>query len=130
MSLDLSKRRRFVYAVLSICLSLSFIFVVGEILVRTYFVTINPKRHYQPGLYKADPNRIWQLKANYRGHFFDYTNKISTSTNTLGYRGPEETAERLGAELRIICIGDSIGFGRGVADGEPYPDPDNTSESI
>jgi len=110
-----------VYAVITICLALSFVFVVGEILVRVYFVTINPKRHYQPGLYYEDPERFWQLKANYRGHFFDYTNKIPTSTNSRGYRGPEETAERLSAELRVICIGDSIGFGRGVADGEPYP---------
>jgi hypothetical protein len=121
MSADLSRRRKFIYALTAILLSLSLGFVAGEILVRQLFVTVNPKHHYRPGLYREDPERIWQLKADYRGHFYDYTNKFPTSTNSRGYRGPEETPGRLGAELRIICIGDSIGFGRGVADGEPYP---------
>lgn len=97
--------------------------VSGEILVRIARPSgVAPERDYEPGIYQPDAARGWALEPSYRGSWVDYEVLEPTSTNRLAYRGPEETPERLGAALKVVALGDSVTFGRGVADGEPYPD--------
>jgi lysophospholipase L1-like esterase len=43
------------------------------------------------------------------------------STNSRGYRGPEVTQRPAAGVTRVVCVGDSITFGHGVGDDEPYP---------
>lgn len=94
----------------------------GELLVRIARPSgVVPDRHYEPGIYAGDAARGWALRPDYRGEWIDYETRMPTSTNALGYRGPQETAERLGAALRVLVLGDSVAFGRGVSDGEDYP---------
>jgi lysophospholipase L1-like esterase len=93
----------------------------GELLVRATTEGFTPKRHYRPGLYAPDAARGWALAPGYRGVWLDYEGEAPTSINRQGYRGPEESPERLRAGLRVLVIGDSVAFGRGVADGEAYP---------
>jgi hypothetical protein len=93
----------------------------GEVLVRLTSDGIRPSRYYRPGIYAPDSTRGWALAPGYRGVWFDYEREVPTSINRLGHRGPEESPERLRAGLRVAVVGDSVAFGRGVADGEDYP---------
>ncbi len=103
-------------------LTLVAIVAAGEVVVRIARPAgVVPDRHYAPGIFSADDELVWALVPGYRGHWHDYEASRPTSTNALGYRGPEETPERLGAALRIAVVGDSVAFGRGVADGDAYP---------
>lgn len=94
----------------------------GELVVRVARPSgVEPDRHYEPGIYAPDAGRGWALLPGYRGEWIDYEARLPTSTNALGYRGPEETPERVAAAQRVLVVGDSVAFGRGVADGEDYP---------
>ncbi len=41
-------------------------------------------------------------------------------TNSLGFRGPEMEPEKAEGVFRILCLGDSVMFGSGVANGEEF----------
>lgn len=41
-------------------------------------------------------------------------------TNSVGFRGPETTLEKQDGTFRILCLGDSVMFGSGVANGEEF----------
>ena len=95
----------------------------GEMVVRIARPSgVVPDRHYEPGIYAPDAELGWALIPGYRGEWVDYEDRMPTSINRLAYRGPEETPQRLSAALRVVVVGDSVGFGRGVRDGEAYPD--------
>ncbi|TAJ23559.1 MAG: hypothetical protein EPO68_02810 [Planctomycetota bacterium] len=49
-----------------------------------------------------------------------YTYEHEVRVNSLGLRGPELPAEK-GAELRVLCLGDSLVYGQGVADDQTIP---------
>lgn len=49
-----------------------------------------------------------------------YTYEHEVRVNSLGFRGPELPAEK-GAELRVLCLGDSLVYGQGVADDQTIP---------
>jgi lysophospholipase L1-like esterase len=58
------------------------------------------------GMFEFDPLLTWQLKANLRGIWWDYT---PVSTNAAHLRMDRELGPKRG--LRIICLGDSVTFG-------------------
>lgn len=43
------------------------------------------------------------------------------STNSKGLRGPEVPEEKAPGEVRVVCVGDSCTFGKGVAEEDCYP---------
>jgi lysophospholipase L1-like esterase len=53
-------------------------------------------------------------------HQTHYTYEHEVHVNSLGFRGPELPAEK-GAELRVLCLGDSLVYGQGVADDQTIP---------
>lgn len=116
----MSDRRPLLWGLLAL-VTLALIAVCGEVLVRLTTQGFDPHRDYRPGIYVSDATRGWSLAPGYRGVWQDYAVQEPTSINVQGYRGPEETPERLGAALRVVVVGDSVAFGRGVADGEDYP---------
>lgn len=58
--------------------------------------------------------------GNPRG-YFDASNAVDHTTNSLGFRGGEFTAAKDSATTRIAFLGDSFTFGEGVKDGDVYP---------
>jgi lysophospholipase L1-like esterase len=50
-----------------------------------------------------------------------YTTSSKATINSLGLRGPEIRSDLEPADLRVLCLGDSITFGVGVGDDDPYP---------
>lgn len=49
-----------------------------------------------------------------------YTYEHEVHVNSLGFRGAELPTEK-GAELRVLCLGDSLVYGQGVADDQTIP---------
>jgi lysophospholipase L1-like esterase len=94
--------------------------VAGEFVVRASGDTSAARRHFKPGIYTADPELGWALQPDYRGVHVEFRFEAPTSTNPQGFRGPAWTDERLAADLRVLALGDSCTFGRGVADDETY----------
>jgi lysophospholipase L1-like esterase len=93
---------------------------LGELLVRGLGLVSEPRQHLKPGIYTAEPQLGWGLLPDYRGTYFGYAYQVPTTTNRLGYRGPEWTSERAAAPLRVLALGDSCTFGLGVGDDETY----------
>jgi lysophospholipase L1-like esterase len=112
--------RRNLSRLLALALGLTLSAVAGEIVVRASGDTSAVRRHFRPGIYALDPELGWGLLPDYRGAHVEFTFLAPTSTNAHGFRGPEWTGERLGAGLRVLALGDSCTFGRGVADDETY----------
>lgn len=42
-------------------------------------------------------------------------------TDSRGFRGPEHPSERVAGELRVVCLGDSCTFGKGVRELDSWP---------
>ncbi len=117
----MKRRRRPQFIALALLLSVATAAVVGEVVVRLSGATSSPRRHFRPGIYAADPTLGWALLPSYRGVHVEYAFEAPTSTNALGYRGPAWDEARAGAAMRVLALGDSCTFGRGVADDETYP---------
>jgi len=95
--------------------------VLAEVGLRVSGYDIPSHRHYAPGFYQADPALTWRLQASYQGVYRGYEGDAPASTNAQGFRGPGWSAERLGAKRRVLCLGDSVAEGRGVADPDTFP---------
>ncbi|MGE0708758.1 MAG: SGNH/GDSL hydrolase family protein [Planctomycetota bacterium] len=113
-------RRRAVFAGLALLLSLGLAAVVGEVALRILDLDVPARRYFSPGIYRADPDLGWALLPGYRGVHREYSYDARTSTNARGFRGPEWDAARRAAPVRVLCLGDSCTFGRGVNDGEEF----------
>lgn len=95
--------------------------LTGEVVVRLAGVTAEPRRHFRPGIYREDPELGWTLLPGYRGAHMEHDAAVPTTTNQEGFRGPEWDPARAGAALRVLALGDSCTFGRGVEDGDTWP---------
>ena len=62
------------------------------------------------------PEIVYELKPNQQGIFKGSPVRI----NNLGMRGPDTTEAKPPGTFRIAGLGDSVMFGWGVAEGEPY----------
>jgi hypothetical protein len=58
----------------------------------------------------------WELRKGFRGIDFG---KMA-SVNRQGYRGREHDRARTPGRMRVVMVGDSIGYGAGVEDGETF----------
>lgn len=74
-----------------------------------------------PRIYEEDPELVWRLRPS-------ATIDIGVPayprfrTNALGLRGAEVPPEKGARELRVLCLGDSVTFGLGLAEGETVPE--------
>ncbi|HWX25715.1 MAG TPA: GDSL-type esterase/lipase family protein [Vicinamibacteria bacterium] len=66
---------------------------------------------------RADPDVFWSPVPGFRAPFMGKM----VSINTLGLRGEEVALPKPQGIRRLVCFGDSITFGYGVADVEAYP---------
>lgn len=113
------KQRRRAFALLALGLGLLVALVAGEVAVRVAGVTSSPRRHFRPGIYVADPELGWALAPRYAGVHVEYAFEAPTTTNGRGFRGPGEW--ETSRAVRVLALGDSCTFGRGVGDGETWP---------
>lgn len=97
-------------------LTLTALFVVGELVTRAMepgpfaLLDSNPYQDHAKG-------RGYQRhKANFEGRW----DGTWYSTNSLGLRGPEVPPIGSG-QLRVVCLGDSCTFGKGVVEADTWP---------
>lgn len=108
----------------AVVLSLLALALVLEVALRWFGIDTPSRRHFEPGIYQADPELVWSLLPDYRGAHMEYDGPVPTSTSRLGdrgWRGPTWDAGRRAARHRILALGDSWTFGRGVPDDASFP---------
>ncbi len=66
---------------------------------------------------RPDRDLMWSLRPGFRGAFMGKM----VSVSKLGLRGPAPELPKPGRRQRVVCFGDSVTFGYGVADDETYP---------
>jgi lysophospholipase L1-like esterase len=94
---------------------------LAEGLLSLLDLTSAVRGHFKPGIYRTEPALGWALRPSYSGVRLDNNRSVPTTTNALGFRGPEWNEARRAAELRVLVLGNSCTFGMGVADDETYP---------
>lgn len=72
-------------------------------------------------LYEPDPELFWRLLPS-RQFRLDDSAYPPFRSNLLGLRGAEIPPRKAPGEIRVVCAGDSVTFGLGLADGQTYPD--------
>lgn len=98
------------------------VFLAGEAVVRWRYDIVAPRPFHWPGIIEeADLPLRWRLQASYEGVYHQQTERLRTTTNALGMRDPPFTEARRTAPVRVLFLGDSVTFGRGVEDGAPFP---------
>ena len=105
-----SLRRKLLMLGLSLVIAL----LLGEVVVRVAKPEFPgfgiPQIEHRPA-----PGLGFEMVPDQRG----YTFGEAVTVNSYGFRGPEISEPR--GQQRILCLGDSITFGVGVADDSPYP---------
>lgn len=115
-----SRRRRIGFVAAAAGLGIGVALLAGEVALRVLGSTHEPRRHFRPGIYAPDPELGWALLPDYAGVHVEYEAEVPTGTNADGFRGPT-LAEAAAAPFRVLALGDSCTFGRGVADDETFP---------
>jgi lysophospholipase L1-like esterase len=119
-----NRLREAVFAGVAVGSSLLALAIVLEIALRVLGVDTPSRRHFSPGIYRADAELGWALQPDYDGAHMEYDGPVPTTTSRLGergWRGPVWDPARRAARHRVLVLGDSWTFGRGVADDETYP---------
>lgn len=88
--------------------------VVAEVAVRLFI----PVRLVGPALTVYDPVYNVRLKRNFHGVQVNPEFRMTVSTNSLSFRGPEPDSFPSGG---LLYLGDSFTVGYGVSDGEEFP---------
>jgi len=115
------RRRRILIRALAVLLPTVILFGIGEAFVRWRYPIVDPRSYFLPGIYRSDPEIGWELQANYEGHYHQQVERLVTRTNSHAMRDPELTPARLATPRRVLFLGDSIAFGRGVAEEDTIP---------
>jgi len=108
------RRRRILIRVLAVLFPLVLVFTIGEVFVRYRYPIVDPRPYFLPGIYRSDPTIGWELLPNYEGHYHQQVERLVTRTNADAMRDPPLTTERKATPRRVLFLGDSIAFGRGL----------------
>lgn len=115
------RRRRRRFALVAVAAGVVLAALVGEVAVRVLDAAGSARRTFAPGIYRPDDQLGWTLLPGYEGVHVEYRYTARTTTNALGFRTPAWDAARQAAKRRVLVLGDSCTFGRGVLDEETWP---------
>jgi hypothetical protein len=96
--------------------SLALFFVTAE-LVSALFLPAPVVWRYPQEAYVYDPVLLHRLQPDQRA----FTHSHPVVTNSFGIRNEEFSLERTPGTVRVLCLGDSLTFGKGVALADTYP---------
>ena len=96
-------------------------FGIAELVVRARYPVLTGYRDFEPGIYADDAERRWANLPGYRGVYHSFFEDQAVAVNALGFRGPEPAPGASSAVHRVLCLGDSNTFGRGVGEAETFP---------
>ena len=91
--------------------------LVAELALRLFWPQVFP--HHAPGMYTPHPELGHVLSPSFKGQIQRTEFKFGFQTNEAGLRGPllRPLTE---SSVRILCLGDSLGWGMGVEDSQTY----------
>lgn len=117
MSAPKERPRRRLFARLA-ALALGLVLALGaaEALVRARVGSPLPER-LPLSIVRANPRRGWEMVPSLE----HYTYQHRVRVNALGLRGPEVPETKPPEETRVLCLGDSLTYGQGVADPDTVP---------
>lgn len=107
-------RRRKLAVNLLVSISVTVLFFASAELVSRIWYT--PQKFDTGWIFTYDRDKISQLKKKVFSMFSDRV----IMTNSEGYRDREITVEKPPNTIRILALGDSVTFGHGVEQNEPY----------
>ena len=116
--------REIFFALVAATSSLVLLGVSLEVILRVVGVDTPVRRHFSPGIYQSDDELGWALAPDYVGAHLEYDGPVPVTTSRLGdrgWRGPAWRGARRVAQQRVLALGDSWTFGRGVPDDATYP---------
>jgi hypothetical protein len=122
---NLMLKKTLILSILMLLLSLSFAFVLAEMLIRyaSPQVTLKQAKQLSLRLFAESKFLPYEIIPNYKtrhiGHTFEFDYEITT--NSLGLRGKEINKNKEPGVYRILMLGDSSTFGWGVKDNESFP---------
>jgi len=119
MSLQLSKKKRILFAAVIILASISGAVIAGELLLRYRRHYIKRSDRLDPGLFRYDKRLGWRLASNWTGRHRHYDFDVSYSTNRYGFRGDFNLNRKQTGRLYAF-VGDSFTFCFGVNDDETF----------
>src|SRR5262245_54386272 len=108
--------RKWLIRISLVLLSLLLTLGLAELLVRK----LAPQDNFIFGMsiYEPDPDADYRLAANVK----TLQGKTVLRTNSLGFRGRDLARRKPDDVTRVVCLGDSVTFGLGLAREElPYP---------
>ena len=91
---------------------------VAELALRLFWPQVFP--HHAPGMYTPHPELGHVLTPSFEGQIQRAEFKVGFQTNEAGLRGPS-LRSLTESTVRILCLGDSFGWGMGVDDSQTYP---------
>lgn len=103
--------------ILFLCLSIIFILLFGEILLRIIYPKQFPFSWRIGGKYKLDQDLIFSLEPNYKGIYKTDDFIENAITNSFGFRDTE-VKQKNHNTIRIIAVGDSFTYGHGISENE------------
>jgi lysophospholipase L1-like esterase len=91
--------------------------LLGEIALR--IVDLGHPYYSAPEMYResADPRLLFEPRPNFDG----FSEGVPVRTNSLGLRERELPPTRPAGTRRVVFLGDSVTFGAGVPDDQPFP---------
>ena len=119
MTKQISKKKRVVFALIIIMVSISFSLIAGELSLRFRRNYINKSNKLDQGIIKYDNHLGWRLNPNWKGRHKHYDFDVKYTTNRYGFRGDFiKGSEQAG--LKYAFVGDSFTFSFGVNDHETF----------
>lgn len=93
------------------------VLALGEVALR--MIGLGHPYYSAPELYQpsADPRLLFEPRPNFDG----FSEGTWVRTNSLGLRERELPIPKPGGVRRVVFLGDSVTFGAGVRDDEPFP---------
>jgi lysophospholipase L1-like esterase len=109
-------RRRWVGNLLVLVATLALMFSVAEV-ASALFLPPPIVWRYPQESYVRDPRLLHRLKPGQHA----FTHSVPAFTNSHGLRNEEFSVTPAAGTVRVLCLGDSLTFGKGVALAETYP---------
>lgn len=115
------RRRRWPFVLLALGFGLCLALLAGELAVRVLWQLPPAFAEFeQQGLYQQRADGSIGLVPGYRGALTVAGRRTEVEVDSLGLRGSDLGAKAVG-ERRLLCAGDSVVFGYGVAAAETLP---------
>ncbi len=117
---DITRRRYFLLAGVTVTVSLLLSIIVMEVVLRWSGSPAADGGRLDEGLFGYDQRLGWVVSRDWRGRHVHRDYDVQYTTNGFGHRGAPITSTKQPGEKRYAYLGDSFTFGMGVNDADTF----------